>query len=99
MRAAAEKWQWRAHVIWWQAQDFVTREGDANFLSIVQDGSYVSGTRKYVEGGLARTFNPADRVRAEFSARYHRIDSKTAYSYRILGIVDLTYPIRRRTRP
>lgn len=99
VRAAAEKWQWRAHVIWWQAQDFVTREGDANFLSIVQDGSYVSGTRKYAETGLARTFNPADRVRAEFSARYHRIDSKPAYSYRILGIVDLTYPIRRRARP
>ena len=74
-------------------------EGDPNFQSILEDGSYVSESRKYLESGVTRMFNPAEGVRAEFSARYHRIDSKTAYSYRILGIVDLTYPFRRRARP
>ena len=92
-RYAAEKAGWRAHVIAWRARDFVKREGDANYGSRRQDGHLVN-LRHYFEGGLTRTYYPAEEVGLEFSARVHRVDIHHDYSFRILAKVDFETPLK-----
>lgn len=75
-RAAAERGGWRAHAILWRSEDFVKVEGDGNYRA-----------PRYGEAGLTRTFRPARDTLVETSARLHRIDGRTAYSFRIIGAV------------
>jgi hypothetical protein len=93
VRYAAEKAGWRAHAIGWRARDFVKEEGDENYGSRRADGRLIS-LRHYFETGLTRTYHPAEEVGLEFSARVHRIDTYNDYSFRILGNVDFSIPLK-----
>ena len=97
-RYAAEKAGWRAHVIAWRARDFAKREGDTNYASRREDGRFVS-LRHYFETGLTWSYDAAEEVGLEFSARSHRVDSHQDYSFRILAKVDFEMPLKvpRRT--
>ena len=86
-RASVERSGFRVHTILWRARNFVKVEGDANYLSVTRGGSDVRGTRRYGETGIARTFRPAPGVIIETSARLHRVQQRTEYSFRVLGIV------------
>jgi len=92
VRWAAEKSGWRGHLIGWRARDFAKMEGDKNYASRREDGGLTS-LRHYAEAGLTRTYSPADGVGLELSARLHRVDTHTNYSYRILAKVDLGFPL------
>ncbi len=93
VRYAAEKAGWRAHAIAWRARDFVKAEGDENYGSRRADDRLTS-LRHYFETGLTRTYYPAQEVGLEFSARVHRIDTYHDYSFRILGKVDFSIPLK-----
>jgi hypothetical protein len=93
-RAAGERGPWRAHLLAWRGCDFIKVEGDPNYLSIRQDGSRFRRVRDYAEAGATRTFTPADGVRVEASARFHRIESHYEYSYRLVAVIDLEFPLR-----
>ena len=85
-RAAAERSGCRTHVIVWRTRNFVKVEGDPNYLAVTRSGE-ARTARRYAEAGIARTFAPAPGTRVETSARLHRIDDRTEYSFRVLGIV------------
>jgi len=93
-RASAERAGWRGHLIVWRGKDFITDEGDPNYLSIRRDGSRYGGTRDYAETGLSRTFRPARGVLLEASARLHRIERHYEYSFRIVGKTSLALKIK-----
>jgi hypothetical protein len=93
-RAAAEHAGWRAHLIVWRGDDFITDEGDPNYLAVRRDGTRWRGVRDYSETGLTRTFDVAPGVRSEASARIHRVERHYEYSYRILAVVNLAHRIR-----
>jgi hypothetical protein len=87
VRTAVERAAWRGHVIAWRARNFVKVEGDSNYLGVTRAGVLHRGWRRYAEAGITRTFHPASEARVETSARLHRIEDHTEYSFRILGIV------------
>ncbi|HEY7448209.1 MAG TPA: hypothetical protein VH702_08670 [Vicinamibacterales bacterium] len=86
-RVAAERANWRAHVIFWRGRNFIKDEGDPNYLSIRQNGVRYRGTRDYAEIGLAKRFKLAPSAILEAAGRFHRIETHYEYSYRILSIV------------
>lgn len=93
-RAALSRAGWRGHVLFWRGDDFIKDEGDANYQSRRRDGTRYRGVRDYAEAGLARTFSPAAAVSFEASGRLHRVERHYEYSYRLLGIARLEWPIR-----
>jgi hypothetical protein len=95
-RAAIARRGWRGHLIVWRACDYIKEEGDANYLSVRQDGSRYRGTRDYSEIGVARTFALAPGARLEASARFHRAEKNYDYSYRIVAVTDLAWRVHQR---
>jgi hypothetical protein len=93
-RVAAERANWRAHVIFWRGRNFIKDEGDANYLSIRRNGLRYRGTRDYAEVGLAKRFNLAASAVLEASGRFHRIETHYEYSYRIVSIIGVSARIR-----
>jgi hypothetical protein len=93
-RASAERAGWRAHLLVWRGWDFITEEGDPNYLSIRRDGSRYGGTRDYSEVGLTRLFQPAPGVTIHASGRVHRIEEHYEYSYRILAVVGAEWKVK-----
>jgi hypothetical protein len=93
-RASAGRAGWAAHVLFWRGDDFVTDEGDANYLSLRRDGRYYRGIRDYAEAGLTRTFRPAPGVVVGASVRFHRVETHYEYSYRIVGAARLGWRLR-----
>jgi hypothetical protein len=93
-RAAAETGGWRGHILFWRGRDFITREGDPNYLSLRRDGRTYRGIRDYAETGLTRTFTAADGVLLEASGRIHRVEKDYGYSYRVLATVDVDWRLR-----
>lgn len=87
LRLAAEHAAWRSHLIAWSGNDFVKAEGDPNYLSLSEDGEVRKTSRSYGEFGLARVFRPVPGVELEASARLHRVDDQTEYSYRVIAVV------------
>jgi len=85
IRGALERDGWRGHMIFWRGQDFVKEEGDPNYQSLRRNGTYYGGVRDYAEGGVTRTFAPAEGVRVEASARLHRVERNYEYSFRIVS--------------
>ncbi|MBI2833072.1 MAG: hypothetical protein HYX76_01425 [Acidobacteria bacterium] len=94
VRLAAEKAPWRGHAMVWRACDFIKEEGDPNYLSLRITGQRFKRVRDYAEAGVTRMFHPAPGVELEASARLHRIEHAFEYSYRLLAIVDLAFPVR-----
>lgn len=94
LRLAGEQERWRGHIIVWNAHDFVKEEGDENYLARMEDGTLFPAGRRYGEIGLTRTFQPAEGLDVEGSARLHRVQGRFAYSYRILAIVGFEIPLR-----
>ena len=90
-RVAAERGQWRAHLIVWRGRNFIKDEGDPNYLSIRRDGRRYGGTRDYAEAGLARRFTLAPGAVLEVSGRLHRTERAYEYSYRVLSIASLNW--------
>jgi hypothetical protein len=88
-RAAAERNNWRGHVLAWRGRDFKHEQGDRNYLSQYPDGTNYLGRRDYAEAGLAHLFKPAPTVDFEVSGRAHLIQGKWGYSYRLVGTVHL----------
>jgi hypothetical protein len=90
-RASAERANWKAHVLFWRGNDFVKDEGDGNYQSLRRNGTYYRGIRDYAEAGVARTFHPAPGVALGASFRFHRVEARYEYSYRIVGGVRLRH--------
>jgi hypothetical protein len=93
-RAAADRDGWRGHVIFWRGRNFITDEGDPNYLSIERSGNRYRGTRDYSEAGLTRRFTLARAAVLDVSARLHRVEGRYEYSYRILSAVSASWKIR-----
>lgn len=93
-RASAEWPGWRAHVIFTRGRNFITDEGDRNYLAIRLDGTRYRGIRDYAETGLARRFTLAANAMIEASGRLHRIEGHYEYSFRILSILAPSWNIR-----
>jgi hypothetical protein len=93
-RASAERGSWRGHLIVWRGKDFIKDEGDANYASMTRGGERWRGVRDYAEIGLARTFEPVERLRLEASGRAHRVEKDYAYSFRILATAALVVRLR-----
>lgn len=90
VRESVQTGRWRGHVIVWRAKDFRKTEGDPNYNALRRDGTYTLEPRNYQEMGVARVFQPADTVQVQSSLRVHRIERHVGYSFRILGIVDVS---------
>lgn len=93
-RVALARSGWRGHVIFWRGDDFITEEGDPNYLSRRRNGSLYRGVRDYAEAGITRTFQLAPDVQLQASARLHRVEQHYEYSYRILGNANLRWKAR-----
>jgi hypothetical protein len=93
-RASVERAGWRAHLLVWRGWDFITDEGDPNYLSIRRDGSRYRGTRDYSEVGLTRLFRLVPGVTIHASGRVHRIEKHYEYSYRVLAVVGAEWKVR-----
>ena len=93
-RAAAERSGWRGHVIFWRGRNFIKDEGDANYLSVAQNGERYRGTRDYSEAGLARRFTLARAAVLDVAARLHRVEGRYEYSYRVLSVVSASWKVR-----
>ena len=93
-RIAAERAQWRAHVIFWRGRNFIKAEGDPNYLSLTRAGDRYRGTRDYSEAGLARRFTLARAAVLDVSGRVHRVEGRYEYSFRILSVASAFWKIR-----
>lgn len=89
LRVAAERNRWRAHAIVYRGDDFLTREGDTNYLSMRRDGTAYRLLRDYAEGGLTRVFALAKDSFIEASLRGHRIEHHYEYSFRLFAVAKL----------
>jgi hypothetical protein len=78
------------HAILFRGDDFIAREGDANYQSIRRDGTSYRALRDYAEAGLTRLFPLAPQSWIEASARWHRVENDYEYSFRILAVARLT---------
>ena len=90
LRASLQTRLWRAHLIAWRGDDFNHEDGDPNYLSRFPDGTRFARVRDYSEAGLTRLFQLASAIDFEGSLRLHHIESRFAYSYRLVAIVHLT---------
>ena len=93
-RASAEHHGWRAHVIAWRGWDYVKDEGDPNYLSVRRDGTRYRDVRDYAEAGLTRRFTLAPGAAIEVSGRLHRTERYYEYSYRVLSVAAVRWPLR-----
>ena len=89
LRVAADKSGWRAHGLIWRGDDFITREGDPNYLSVDLNGVPYRALRDYAEAGVTRAFALASDSWLEASLRAHRIERRYEYSFRILAVARL----------
>jgi hypothetical protein len=89
LRAAAQSNQWRVHAIIFRGDDFITREGDPNYLSIRLDGTGYRNLRDYAEAGLTKVVTLAKDSWIETSLRAHRIERHYEYSFRIFAVAKL----------
>jgi hypothetical protein len=98
LRAEAADANWRGHLIAWRGDDFITEEGDRNYLSLQLDGRRYRGIRDYSEIGLTRWVRPAADVTLELSARIYRIEPHNyEYSYRVLALTNFGWVAKKRT--
>jgi len=103
VRMAAERADWRVHSILWRASDFIKQEGDAHYHSLRTDGTQFRALRDYADTGLARTvrFGPGSFVEA--SVRWHRVENRSDYSFRVIAVARvrkaLTWQVRRAATP
>jgi hypothetical protein len=86
LRLSAERDHWRGHAIIYRGDDFLTREGDANYLSMRRDGTPYRLLRDYAEAGVTRLFPLAQDSFLEASLRGHRIEDHYEYSFRIFAV-------------
>jgi hypothetical protein len=93
-RAAAELDGWRGHILFWRGRNFIAEEGDPNYQSVTLAGARYRGTRDYAEAGLARSFRLAPGAVFEVSGRLHRTEGYYEYSYRIVSVISLAWPLR-----
>jgi hypothetical protein len=93
-RIAAERRDWRGHLLIWRSCDFVKEEGDPNYWNRRMNGTRYRRTRDYSEVGLTRTFRPAPEVGVEAAARLHRVEGDYDYSFRLLAVARLGWKIR-----
>jgi hypothetical protein len=89
IRASAEEKRWRGHAIIYRGDDFLTREGDPNYLSARLDGSPFRMLRDYQEAGLTKLFPLAKDSWLEASFRVHHVENNFDYSYRIFAVAKL----------
>ena len=68
---------WRVHAIIFRGDDFITREGDRNYLSIRLDGSGYRMLRDYAEIGVTKLVPLAKDSWLEASFRGHRSSTTT----------------------
>jgi hypothetical protein len=96
LRTSAEKAGWRVHGILWRASDVISAEGDRHYHALRRDGTEFRALRDYVEAGLTRTFPLAPASFLEASVRWHLVEGRDEYSFRILAVARLRAPLRRR---
>lgn len=89
LRASAQTAAWRVHGILWRAQDFIKVEGDRHYQSIQTDGTRFRSLRDYAEAGVTRTYPLGARSFLEVSARWHRVENRNGYSYRLIAVTRL----------
>ena len=93
-RTSVERSGWRGHVIFWRGRNFVTDEGDMNYLSTMRSGERYAGVRDYAEAGLTRRFILSPSAMLEVSGRAHRVENRYEYSYRVMSVVSSSWKIR-----
>jgi hypothetical protein len=93
LRAAVVEGPWRAHLIVWRGHDFVKVEGDPAYQSMYSDGTPYRGFRDYAEIGGTRRFTLAPDSFVEASLRFHRIEDNYEFSFRIVGVAKLKFPL------
>lgn len=89
LRVSAERSSWRAHVIIWRGDDFITREGDPLYQSRLANGTGYRLLRDYGEAGVTRLFPLAERSWLEVSLRGHHVEQHYEYSFRVLATARL----------
>jgi hypothetical protein len=89
LRASAEQHQWRVHAIAFRGDDFLTREGDTNYLSVRLDGIPYRSLRDYGEVGVTKLVALAKDSWLEASLRGHRVEHHYEYSFRIFAVARL----------
>lgn len=89
LRASVEKNRWRAHAIIFRGDDFLTREGDPNYLSVGLDGTRYRNLRDYGEAGVTKLVPLAKDSWLEASLRAHRIEHHYEYSFRVFAVAKL----------
>jgi hypothetical protein len=89
LRASAEENRWRVHAIIFRGDDFITREGDTQYLSIRLDGSGYRNIRDYAEVGVTKVVPLAKDSWLEASLRGHRVEHYYEYSFRIFAVAKL----------
>ncbi len=86
---ASGQWHWfGAFATAWRGRDFITAEGDANYLARTRAGIR-GGERRYEELGLSAQWRPAPSLFVELSARAHHVETTWEGSVRLTGEVDL----------
>ena len=93
-RLTAEREAWRAHVIFWRGRDFIKDEGDPNYLSVFQSGARYRGTRDYSEAGVTRRFTLARAAVFDVAARFHRVEGRYDYSFRLVSALSAFWKLR-----
>lgn len=88
-RVSAQKAGWRLHATLWRAQDFIKLEGDPHYQSIRRDGTRYRSLRDYAEAGLTRTYPLAGASFIEASVRWHRVENRDEYSFRVVAAAKL----------
>lgn len=95
LRVSAERAEWRLHGILWRSSDFIAEEGDRHYHSLRRDSTEFRALRDYAEAGLTRTFRLAPTAFLEASVRWHLVERRDEYSFRILAVAGLRTPLTR----
>jgi hypothetical protein len=94
LRFAADGEKWRVHMILWRANGFVKVEGDPLYQAVEKDGTRYNGIRDYGELGVTRRFTLAPDTVIETSLRLHRTEDNYEFSFRVLGVANLSWRLR-----
>jgi len=95
LRVSAERADWRLHALLWRASDFIAEDGDRHYQALRRDGTQFRALRDYAEAGLTHTVRLAPTAFVEASVRWHLVERRDEYSFRIVAVAGLRTPLRR----
>jgi hypothetical protein len=84
---------WEFFALFWQGQDYFSKEGDSNYDSVGTDGIYYVPTRHYEELGVRRQVLMEAGVEFDFELRSHWIEDSWANSLRLVATLPFDVPV------